>query len=424
MATASAAAAPGLAASSTSAATSPDPGGGGSPDVSACTAAAPAAAAAAAEYRFPWWWFVVLCLPNFVVHFVSAPLWGLIWPSMLAQLSGQKYETIALAAGGQIGVIVSYASPVIGSLSDKLPERHARHCGRRRPFIISGCCIGACGIALTIDALYRIIRLGHGGTDAQYAWAYGELALSLVVGNVGGNVEKAPWNAIIPDTVSPVQRGQAVMVVSWCNTILQLCGGGLGYVVGQALPCFGRQPCLSDMDVWWLNAGVLLAVIPVYYVACNGRAVDGCSRRSLCKPEQPPARKPAAATAAGVEDADVRPASQQDNVEPQPAPSRPRRCCEGGRELLAEFTSAFKDSCFRWYWLYRLVNEFGGIISGSFTLYWYKDCFPHGYYVFGWKVADTAISATAINLLIGQVLHIGVMPLVQPHWWRDRFGGR
>lgn len=390
----------------------------------AATAGAGAAAddrgiPAAVEYMFPWWWFIVLCLPNFVIHFISTPLWGLIWPSMLAQLSGQKYETLALAAGSQIGVLMSYSSPVIGSLSDKLPQRHARHCGRRRPFIIAGCIIGACGIAMTIDAIYRIIRLGAHGTDAQYAWAYGELALSLVIGNIGGNCEKAPWNAIIPETVSPAQRGQCVMIVSWCNTILQLGGGGLGYIVGQSLPCFGRQPCLSDMDVWWLNAGVLLAVIPIYCVACNGRAVDGCSRRGLCKKEQPPAQD----------------APQQEPVMQQqtasappgnvaPAPRRRRCACLAGRELLADFTSAFRDPCFRWFWLFRLVSELGGIISGSFTLYWYKDCFPHGYFLFGYKVADTAVSATAINLVIGQVLHIAVMPLVQPSWWRDRFGGR
>jgi hypothetical protein len=26
------------------------------------------------------------------------------------------------------------------------------------------------------------------------------------------------------------------------------------------------------------------------------------------------------------------------------------------------------------------------MIEGSFTLFWYTDCFPHGFYIFNWKV--------------------------------------
>jgi MFS family permease len=125
-------------------------------------------------------------MPNFTIHVVSGPLWALIWPTMLARMSGQKYKALVLAATTQIGVLVSYSGPFIGSLSDKLPDRHARRCGRRRPFIIFGCLLGAGGIALTIDSMYRVISLGKDGTHEQFAWAYAELALSIVIGCVGG----------------------------------------------------------------------------------------------------------------------------------------------------------------------------------------------------------------------------------------------
>eukprot|EP01050_Picozoa_sp_SAG11_P005944 SAG11_NODE_440_length_9448_cov_3.356509_7_plen_228_part_00 len=39
-------------------------------------------------------------------------------------------------------------------------------------------------------------------------------------------------------------------------------------------------------------------------------------------------------------------------------------------------------------------------------------------------MADTAVGATALNGLIGQILHIAFLPMVRPDWWRDRFGGR
>ena len=165
----------------------------------------------------------------------------------------------------------------------------------------------------------------------------------------------APWVAIIPDTVPPSQRGECVMVISWCNTILQLLGGGLAYVVGQRLPCFGRAPCLGVREMWWLNVWVLFAVCPIYYLACNGRACDGCSLRGLFKPEQPKPRPAApAAPAAGVGG----------------AAAPPRRCCQAARDTLRDFTSAFRDPCFRWYWLYLLNSNFAGIIAGTFTFYW------------------------------------------------------
>ena len=57
------------------------------------------------------------------------------------------------------------------------------------------------------------------------------------------------------------------MIVSWCNTILQLIGGGLAYIVGQQMPCFGRDPCLSMREMWWMNVWVLFLVRPIYSVA-------------------------------------------------------------------------------------------------------------------------------------------------------------
>jgi hypothetical protein len=52
----------------------------------------------------------------------------------------------------------------------------------------------------------------------------------------------------------------------------------------------------------------------------------------------------------------------------------------------------------------------------------YQDCFPDGYYFFSWKVADSVVGATALNGLVGNILHIFFMPLVRPDFWRDRFG--
>ena len=49
-------------------------------------------------------------------------------------------------------------------------------------------------------------------------------------------------------------------------------------------------------------------------------------------------------------------------------------------------------------------------------------CKPH-FFFFQWEVASTGAGAAALNTLISQVLHIVMMPMIRPDFWRDRFGG-
>ena len=52
------------------------------------------------------------------------------------------------------------------------------------------------------------------------------------------------------------------------------------------------------------------------------------------------------------------------------------------------------------------------------------DCFPYGYYFFGWKIATTAVSALSIQGVIGQACFVFIVPVVRPDYWRDRVGAR
>jgi len=101
------------------------------------------------EYMFPAWWFVALCLPGLVHSLVSGALWGVIWPDLLSKMAGEKYKAIVFAAGGQISTIIGYSNPFIGTWSDRLPDKYAKYCGRRRPFIIVGGFIAAFGVWMT-----------------------------------------------------------------------------------------------------------------------------------------------------------------------------------------------------------------------------------------------------------------------------------
>ena len=94
-------------------------------------------------------WFVALCLPGLVHSLVSGALWGVIWPDLLSKMAGEKYKAIVFAAGGQISTIIGYSNPFIGTWSDRLPDKYAKYCGRRRPFIIVGGFIAAFGVWMT-----------------------------------------------------------------------------------------------------------------------------------------------------------------------------------------------------------------------------------------------------------------------------------
>jgi hypothetical protein len=306
---------------------------------------------------------------------------------------------------------MGYTAPFVGSLSDRLPEKYARYLGRRRPFIIVGNFIAAFGVWLTYDALYRIVARPASMpaiTHTELLWAYAELALSLVCGNGGASLAGPPFGAIVADTVPLDQRGMCVMIQVWTGTIIGIFSGAISYYVGEGLPCFGYDPCLTTEQLWWYNIWLIVLQTPLYCICCNGKACDGFSFSGIWKPERPARVK-----------VDLRAKALAELNHGDERTPRKRAAA-----WLKEFTEAFTNPCYRWLWIQGFVGSIGGMIQGSFTFFWYQDCFPDGYYFFNIKVADTVVGATALNGLVGQILHIVFLPLVRPDWWRDRFGGR
>eukprot|EP01050_Picozoa_sp_SAG11_P005946 SAG11_NODE_440_length_9448_cov_3.356509_9_plen_411_part_00 len=277
-------------------------------------------------YKFPAWWFVFLQCPGLLGSLVSGALWGVLWPELISQMAGPQYKMIVFAAGGQIGTIMGYTAPFVGSLSDRLPEKYAKYMGRRRPFIILGNIIAAFGVWLTYDALYRIVARPAGMppiTHRELLWAYAELALSLVCGNGGASLSGPPFGAIVADTVPLDQRGMCVMIQVWTGTIIGIFSGAISYCecsgaaaalsravlprrsvlanccgsraesavasadVGEGLPCFGYDPCLTTEQLWWYNIWLIVGQTPLYCICCNGQACDGFSWRGIWKPERP-----------------------------------------------------------------------------------------------------------------------------------------
>jgi MFS family permease len=331
-------------------------------------------------YQFPWWWFVILTLPGFLHSLVSNALWGIIWPNLLSQMSGDKYKFLALAAGSQICTVVGYAHPIIGSMSDRLPDKYAKYIGRRRPFIIIGSFIMSLGVWMTYDALYRIVDrpahcVGHdprweqlhtygrcvaaGGSWQAYPvshshliWAYIELAASLVVGNGGSAIFSPPFTAIVADTIPLNQRGLCVVIQSWTSTVTGLGSGAIAYMVSEQLACDLSPPpqnfpteseqwdgaCFTAKTIWWCDIWILILQMPLYCICCNGKACDGCSWAGIWKPEKFIKRQEEVAV-----------------IDPDEDDTRTR--CQRWKDEFLAFTSAFRDPCYRWLWIQGFVGQ-------------------------------------------------------------------
>jgi hypothetical protein len=87
-----------------------------------------------------------------------------------------------------------------------------------------------------------------------------------------------------------------------------------------------------------------------------------------------------------------------------------------------DFVSAFKEPGFKWQFVCSFFGSVGGTFSGFFNYYWLEDCFPAGYWFFGFEIATNVQSAVAINAMLGTI--IGSCTHWSGPWWRDRFGGR
>eukprot|EP01051_Picozoa_sp_SAG22_P009993 SAG22_NODE_872_length_6726_cov_2.255923_4_plen_355_part_00 len=178
-------------------------------------------------YDFPWWWFIYLCLPSVPGRLFGHALWSVIWPKTISDMAGYEYKALVLAACGQVGTVLGYSAPFVGAFSDQLPERWARRLGgRRRPFIVVGCLIGTVSCYITYDAAYR---------RPLTKWVYAELLFSMVLGSIGGCISGPPFSAIIPETIPVRQRGLCITIQSWFNTLINIGGNAIGYMVGEGI---------------------------------------------------------------------------------------------------------------------------------------------------------------------------------------------
>ncbi|MGA2112501.1 MAG: MFS transporter [Anaerolineales bacterium] len=147
---------------------------------------------------------------------------------------------LALGAGAIISMV---AAPVFGGLSDRirLPG------GRRKPWIL----IGSVGNAAGLVGLAYLIRPGQ--PESVLGWTAVFLFVELF-----NNVATGPYSALIPDLVSPEQRGSASGWLGLMTMLGTFVGGLMGFLIGP----------IGMPGVYFIMIGVILlgAVVTLFGV--------------------------------------------------------------------------------------------------------------------------------------------------------------
>lgn len=272
--------------------------------------------------------------------FSSNMMWSVIliitMPSQIKEAVGDttKGSTLGLALGA--GAFISMvAAPVFGALSDRirLPG------GRRKPWII----IGSIGNAIGLVGLAYLIQPGR--PESVVGWTIAFLFVELF-----NNVATGPYSALIPDLISPEQRGSAS---GWLGLMTML-GTFMGGIMGFFIVPLGY-------------AGIYFIIIGVILLG-------------------------AAITLFGVKEYDI----------PRTIPP-----FELG-EFLRGLISPFKYSDFTWVFLTRLLVTMGIFTVQEFIQYYLGDVIGAPFILAGFgKVAETAETATSFFLpmvLVGAII--------------------
>jgi len=149
----------------------------------------------------------------------------ILLPTQALLVGGNDFKGRTLGLVILFGALIStIVAPLAGALSDRSRSRF----GRRRPYIL----LGGLANALALLALGSV--QARGATGALIVW--------FILVELFNNLATAPYAALIPDLVSPAQRGQAsgwmglmTMLGNLTGALLGLSFHGLGLAKSYAL---------------------------------------------------------------------------------------------------------------------------------------------------------------------------------------------
>jgi MFS family permease len=123
------------------------------------------------------------------VHWTALLL--IVIPAQIAKIAGAHQATYL----GLIGMIGSAMAIIIPLLVGPLSDRCMSKFGRRRPFIAAGVAVNLVGLACMFSF-----------AQAQNFWGF---LAGFVIVQIGNNIATGAYQGVIPDVVSPAQRGVA-----------------------------------------------------------------------------------------------------------------------------------------------------------------------------------------------------------------------
>lgn len=236
-----------------------------------------------------------------------------------------------------------------------------RQCPRVFALPFRSACLPAaeCDLCGRTDRVPRDIMAGH------------LLVAAYFVFHLGNMVGWVPYVAIVPELPSH-QRAAGAAIIGFTTSGSLYLGSMLGLFIGQSW--------ISHDTAFAFMLMLNIINLPLGCLAMGDR--PGCFS----------AERP-------VPDSDPGDAGKSCATMLRERLGSPRRICE----TLADFLSAFRDSpAYRWYFLQAFVGTLNPF--GVFIFYWYQDCFAPRFTFFGWHLASSPQSATAILVAVGQII--------------------
>ncbi len=189
-----------------------------------------------------------------------AGTWLALLTPIMVTLALRVQELAPDRAAGRLSLVLGVGAlfalvgnPLVGRLSDCTTSRR----GMRRPWLIGGALAGAASLWLVAAAPSM--------TWVLVGWCLAQLSFNAVL---------APLAALLPDQVSPAQRGTVAGIIGICTPVGQVGGTYLTHAVAGSMVAMFMLPAL-----------VGVATVLLLAVSLRDRRIDRSAVRPLSAPD-------------------------------------------------------------------------------------------------------------------------------------------
>jgi MFS family permease len=311
----------------------------------------------------------------FSTNMMWAAMMLIIMPNQVIAAVGDATKGTVLGVVLAIGAFISLvAAPIFGALSDriKLPG------GRRKPWVV----IGTAGNVIGLVGMAYLLQPNH--PETVFIWT----AMFIIV-QLFNNLATAPYTALIPDLVSPEQRGSASGWMGLMTLLGNIAGAATGFLIAP----------LGIANIYFVMIGVLILGAVVTWFGIDEFSVAF---------EVPPFNRveffkiilaiPALFVWAIIQVLFLFKVFDKTKLPKWIAVIR---------ETAQPYIDPFTTSDFTWVLMTRLLVLMGFSIVQAFINFYMRDVIGSPFVLFGVKLADTAddaVSFFGLALLVGAAI--------------------